>query len=149
MDCGDASEDFKPLTQEQAQALRDAMPPVSPWRVIAAQAAVGCVVCVLTWMLTGQREPAWSALYGVCAVVVPQALFARGIARLSGAKAGAAVTGFFIWELVKIIVAVLMLGVAAIIVPGLSWPALLVAMIVCMKTSWLAPLLRRRPVQRT
>jgi len=39
-----------------------------------------------------------------------------------------------------------MLLAATRVVPGLSWPALLVAMVVCMKMNWLALLWRRKPV---
>jgi len=48
------------------------------------------------------------------------------------------------WEMVKIAAAVAMLAAAPRVVPGLSWPALLVAMIVCMKVNWVA-LLWQRP----
>ena len=53
---------------------------------------------------------------------------------------------FMFWEMVKIGVAVAMLLAAPRVVPDLSWPALLVAMIVCMKMNWLALLWRRKPV---
>jgi ATP synthase protein I len=39
-----------------------------------------------------------------------------------------------------------MLLAAPRVVPGLSWPALLVAMVVCMKMNWWALLWRRKPV---
>jgi ATP synthase protein I len=48
------------------------------------------------------------------------------------------------WEMVKIGVAVALLAAAPRVVQGLSWPALLVAMVVCMKVNWLALLWRRR-----
>ena len=51
---------------------------------------------------------------------------------------------FMFWEMVKIGVAVAMLLAAPRVVPDLSWPALLVAMIVCMKVNWLALLWRGR-----
>jgi len=50
------------------------------------------------------------------------------------------------WEMVKIALAVAMLMAAVRVVPGLSWPALLGVMVVCMKVSWLAMLRQRRPV---
>jgi len=46
--------------------------------------------------------------------------------------------------MVKIGVAVALLAIATRVVQGLSWPALLVTMIVCMKVNWLALLRRRR-----
>ena len=54
------------------------------------------------------------------------------------------VFGFMLWEFMKIALAVAMLVVAAKVVPNLSWPALLVAMVVCMKVNWLALLWRGR-----
>jgi len=66
--------------------------------------------------------------------------------RGTSSNPGAAVFGFMFWEMVKIAVAVAMLATAPRVVPDLSWPALLVAMIVCVKVNWLALLWQRRPV---
>ena len=112
------------------------------------QAAAGAVVAALWLAATGRGGAAWSALYGAAAVVLPAALMARGIPRrLSGAAPGALVLGFLFWEAVKIALAVAMLAAAVKIVPDLSWPALLVSMVVCMKVSWLALLWRGRVKQ--
>jgi ATP synthase protein I len=137
---------FKTLSREEAQALRASIPQVSPWRVVAAQAAAGLVCGAVTWLVTERSGAAWSALYGAAAVVVPGALLARGMTRGTSSNPGAAVFGFMFWELVKIGVAVGMLLAAPRVVPGLSWPALLVAMVVCVKVNWWALLWRRRPV---
>lgn len=59
------------MTREQAQALRAADPPLSPWRVVAVQGAVGVAVALLALLLTGRQEVGWSALYGAATVVVP------------------------------------------------------------------------------
>ena len=48
------------------------------------------------------------------------------------------------WEMVKIGFSVPMLVLAPKIVQPLSWPALLVALVLCMKVYWLALLWRRR-----
>ena len=136
---------FKLLTREEAQALSAKHPPVSPWRVVMAQAVAGLVVTLLAYVITGKGEAAWSALYGAAAVVVPGALMARGMTRrISRGDPGAVVFGFMLWEFVKIALAVAMLVAAAKVVPNLSWPALLVAMVVCMKVNWLALLLLGR-----
>ena len=137
---------FKTLSREEAQALRASIPQVSPWRVVAAHAAAGVVWGAITWLVTQRSGAAWSALYGAAAVVVPGALLARGMTRSTSSNPGAAVFGFMFWELVKIGVAVGMLLAASRVVPGLSWPALLVAMVVCVKVNWWALLWRRRPV---
>jgi ATP synthase protein I len=129
---------FKSLTREEAEALRAQHPPLSPWRVITVQAVVGLVMAALWWGLSQQGEAGWSALYGAAAVVLPSALLARGITTgLSGANPAATAARFLLWELLKIMVAVAMLVAAARVVPDLSWPALLVTMIVCLKVNWL------------
>jgi ATP synthase protein I len=135
---------FKTLSREEAEALRAKHPPVSPWRVIAVQAAVGLALAALLWAVTRRSELGWSALYGAAAVVLPGALLARGMARSASAGVGAAALNFMLWEAVKIGCAVVMLVAAASVVPGLSWPALLVAMLVCMKVNWLALLWQGR-----
>ena len=54
----------------------------------------------------------------------------------------AAATGFMFWEMLKIGVAIAMLAIAVRAVPNLSWPALLVTMVVCIKINWVALLWR-------
>jgi ATP synthase protein I len=54
------------------------------------------------------------------------------------ANAVTAAAGFLVWEMVKIGVAVAMLLLAPRIVQPLSWPALLVGLVVCIKVNWLA-----------
>jgi ATP synthase protein I len=140
---------FQPLTREQAQALRDRQPQVPAWWVVAAQAAVGGVMAMLAWLLTDDRAVWASVLYGAAVVVVPGALMARGMSsRLSSMLPGASAVSFMLWEMVKIAVSVLMLLLAPRIVQPLSWPALLVAMVLCMQTYWVA-LLWRRPANKT
>lgn len=133
------------LTREQAQALIAKEPPVSPWRVIAVQAAVGTVVALLAGLITGRPEVCWSALYGAGVVVVPGALMARGMtSKLSSMSPGTSAVSFMVWELVKIGVSVLLLVLAGRIVQPLSWPALLVGLVACIKVYWVALLWRRR-----
>lgn len=135
---------FKPLTREEVLALRAANPLISPWRILAAQAAVGLVCALVAWGVTQRGNATWSALYGAAAVVGPGALLAYGIRRGTENPASAAV-GFMFWELVKIVVTVAMLAAVAVWAPDLSWPALLVTMVVSMKLGWLVMLVRRRP----
>lgn len=140
----DAADDpaFKTLTREEAQALRAGIPQVSPWRVVAVQALAGLLCTVIALGVSG-ASAAWSALYGTAAVVLPGALLARGMTR-GTANAVAAAVGFMFWEMLKVAVAIAMLVIAARVVPNLSWPVLLVTMVVCMKVNWLALLWRRR-----
>jgi ATP synthase protein I len=86
----------------------------------------------------------YSAVYGAVAVIVPAALFAWGLtSRVASMNAGAAVFGFFLWEMVKIGLTVAMLIAAPRLVNELSWPAMLVGLVVTMKVYWLALGLRR------
>ena len=134
---------FKRWSKEDAQAWSRNNPSVSPWRVVAAQAAAGLVCCAVVGAITQRGGAAWSALYGAAAVVIPGALLARGLTR--GARNPvAAAAGFMFWEMLKIGVAIAMLVIAARVVPNLSWPALLVTMVVCIKVNWVALLWRGR-----
>ena len=135
----------KVLTRLEVQALRAKLGTVSPWRVVAAQAGVGAVVALLAMLMTGRTEMAWSALYGAATVVVPGALMARGLTRrLPGMSPGAAAVSFMSWEFVKIAFSVAMLLLAPKIVQPLSWPALLVALVLCIQVYWFALLWRGR-----
>ncbi len=130
------------LTRDEARALRNKEPPLNPWRVVLAQIGVGLVVAVLAGVF-GKQEHGWSALYGAAVVVVPGALMARGMtSRLSGMSPGVSAVSFMSWEFVKIGVSVAMLVLAPKIVQPLSWPALLVALVLCIKVYWVALLWR-------
>lgn len=145
---GAEQEPFKTWSKEEVQAWRRANPLLSPWRVVAAQAVAGLVCSAAVWAFTQRSEAAWSALYGAAAVVLPSALLARGMTRGLGNTPGVAMVAafsFMFWEFVKIGAAVAMLWAAPRVVPGLSWPALLVTMVVCMKMNWWALLWRRAP----
>jgi ATP synthase protein I len=133
--------DFKPLTAEQANAWRKKNPAVSPWRVIGFQVVVGALVSVLFGLISGSVYMALSAAYGALAVVVPAAVFARGMQRLLGRPA-AAMVGFVIWELAKIGLTVAMLFIAPRVVADLNWLALLGGFVVTMKSVWVAMWLR-------
>ena len=90
-----------------------------------------------TYAITGRASTAVSAAYGALAVVLPAALFARGVtSKVASLNAGAAVLGFFVWEMVKIALTVAMLFAATRVVPDLSWPAMLAGLIVTMKVYW-------------
>ncbi len=135
----------RPLTREEAEALRSKQPSLSPWRVIAVQGAVGLGVALLAALFTGRPEVGMSALYGAATVVLPGALMARGMtSRLSSVSPGASAVSFMLWEMVKIAVSIAMLALAPKLVQPLSWPALLVGLVLCMKVYWLALLWRGR-----
>jgi ATP synthase protein I len=136
---------FKALTRQEAQALREREPSVSPWRVVAVQAVVGVAMAALVWLIWGERSVALSALYGAAVAVVPGALMARGMtSRFSSMNAGTSAVSFMLWEMMKIGVSVVMLMLAPKLVQPLSWPALLAVLVVCIKVYWFALLWRGR-----
>ena len=131
--------DFQPLTAVQAQQLRERNPPVSPWRVVAAQAVAVVLVALATWVVTGKQNLGWSAGYGALSVVVPAAVFARGLTgRLASLNPSTAVLAFFVWEMVKMALTVAMLFAAPRLISELSWPAMLVGLVVAMQAYWAA-----------
>jgi len=132
-------ETFEPLTAEQVAELRKRQPLLSVWRVVSAQVVLGLLVATLVWFVSGQKAVVYSAVYGALAVIVPAALFARGLtSRVASLNAGAAVLGFFLWEMVKIGLTVAMLFAAPRLVNDLSWPAMLAGLVVTMKVYWVA-----------
>ena len=129
---------IKPLTRDEAEALRQQHPALSPWVVLAGQLAGGVLTALAAWWVSGRLAVGWSALYGAMAVVIPGALFARGLmSKVSSINPAAAVTGFFLWEMVKIGLVLAMLFAAPRLVKDLSWPAMLVGLVVTMKVVWL------------
>lgn len=140
----EAQDVFEPLTAEQAQALRKQLPLLSVWRVVLVQALVGLLLAMVVWWVTARMSAVYSAMYGAMAVILPAALFARGLtSRMASINVGAAVFGFFLWEMVKIGLTVAMLFAAPRLVNDLSWPAMLVGLVVTMKVYWVALGLRR------
>ena len=136
----------QPISADEARRLRELNPPVSPWRVVAGQAVMGLVVALAAWALTGKQNVAWSAAYGALAVVIPASVFARGLTgRFSSVNAGTAAVGFLLWEMVKLGLTFAMMVAAPKLVAGLSWPALLVGLVLAMKVYWLALAFKPRP----
>ena len=135
---------FRRLSRAEAEAFRRSHPVLSPWRVVAAQIALGAVVGMVVWAVAG-RIAAVSAWYGAAVVVVPGALMARGatspLSALSPVVSAVSMMG---WGFVKIALSVAMLVLAARIVPGLVWPALLASMVLCLQSYWFALLWRGR-----
>jgi ATP synthase protein I len=137
LDEDDGLDDFKPLTSKEVQKLRLQQPLLSVWRVLLAQLLVGLVLAVLTWLVTGQVSAAGSAAYGALTVVIPAALFARGLtSKTSTINSGTAGFAFLLWEIVKIGLTVAMLYAAVWVVKDLSWPAMMVGLVVTMKVYW-------------
>ena len=141
-------QDFKPLTKQEAQALRAIDPAVSPWWIVGLQCLAGLVVSLVAWGVSGKASVAWSAAYGALAVIIPAALFARGLmSQFSSINAATASFGFFWWEAVKMAVSSAMLAAAPRVIENLSWLALLAGLFVTLKMYWLALLKRPKPKQ--
>ena len=145
--------DFKPLSAQEAQQLREAHPEPSPWWVIVAQVAAGLVVAGIAWVWTGRPVVGASALYGALAVAIPAALFVRGLVR--GTKAGsqtgapaAAMLRFAVWEMTKLVLTVAFLAAAPWVVGGLNWLALLAGVVAAMKMYWVALVVRPKLLNR-
>jgi ATP synthase protein I len=136
---------WRTLSKPEAQALLAQQPRVSPWRVIGVQAGVGLALAAVAWLVWREWTVTLSVLYGAAVVVVPGVLMARGMtSRFSSMNAGTSAVSFMLWEMVKIAVSVVMLMLAPKLVQGLSWPALLAALVVCIKVYWFALLWRGR-----
>lgn len=142
----DEPDEIVPLTAEQVRQVKAANPSISPWWVVLGQMVVGGLTVLVAWMLFGGLI-AKSVSWGVLAVVLPAALFARGLTgQFARANPGAAVLSFFVWELVKILVTVGVLLTAHRLVDGLSWPAMLVGLIITIKVYWLALAFKRKAI---
>ncbi len=131
--------DFKLLSAEDVKAIQKANPPMSPWRIIGWQVLIGSLVALLGWAMTGSGSSTWSVAYGALCVVVPATVFARGLVRQQRASnVGSALGGFFVWEMVKVVLTIAMLFAAPKLVANLNWLALLVGFVVTMKVYWVA-----------
>ncbi len=119
------------------------------WKVVLGQGVVGLLVALAAWVITGSQSVGWSAAYGALAVVLPAALFARGLTgRFASLNVATAVFGFFLWEMVKLVLTVAMLIAAPKLVVPLSWPALLAGLVLTMKVYWVALLFAPRNKQQ-
>lgn len=142
----EADTDFKVLSREEVYHWQQRHPQVSPWGVVGGQLVVGFFVAGLVWLLSGRSAWAASFLYGVLAVALPAAVMARALARRSGV-AGAALLMFFVWELVKLLLTVMLLVLAPRLVNGLNWLALLAGLLVAVKMYGLVLWWRGRHLQ--
>jgi ATP synthase protein I len=143
---------FRVLSKEEMTALQASNavkhPPLSPWKILAAQVAVTALSMVV-WSIFG--EPVGVSLYtqsaflGGLISVLPSALFltrlelAKKSQRLNpGSFLAALVSG----EFIKIAVSLLLFVGIAYLVPGVLWVPLLVTYLLALKCVWLAWLWR-------
>ena len=122
-----------PWSAQQVQDLVARQRPLSPWALVAIQAGVGGLLALVWWLFgTAPAQQVRATVWGAAAVVLPHALMAWGLRR-PAVQAQAAFLSFLVWELVKVGCAVVILVMAAWLVRDLSWPALLVALVACLK----------------
>ena len=132
----DSEEDFVTLNAAQAQALRELQPGMSAWHVVAFQVLCGLVFAAIAGLVSSRG---WSVAYGAFAVVLPNALLARGMSRKpTSINVLSGVAALLVWEMVKVGLTLAMLLGAPWVVKNLSWPALLVGLVLTMKVHWLA-----------
>jgi ATP synthase protein I len=133
-------------TAQEAAELRKHSPALSPWRVVGWQLAAGGLIALGAWLFSGDASVGLSAAYGALTVVLPAAVLARGLTSpLAKMGAISSAMSFMVWEMVKIGLSVAMLLLATTLVPGLSWPALLLGLILTMKVYWLAAVVKPKP----
>ncbi len=139
----DTGPEIRTLSKEEAAAVKVSNPPLNPWRVVGWQVLVVLISALLMLILTRRLGWMCSLVWGGLCVVVPSSVFARGLmSRATLMNAGSATAGFFLWEVVKIGLTLAMLFAAPrvmqVLGQDLSWPTMLVGLVVTMKVYWLA-----------
>ena len=143
---------YRVLSKEEMVALQASNavkhPPLSPWRILAAQVAV-TVLSMVIWSIFG--EPVGVSLYtqsaflGGLISVLPTTLF---LVRLELAKKsqilnpGRFLAALVSGEFIKIVVTLMLFVGIAYFVPGVLWVPLLVTYLLALKCVWLAWLWR-------
>ena len=149
------SDEFKPLTRQEAQQWRARQTDVSPWQVVGWQAVLLVLVTLASFVWARQASVVWSVFYGGLCIVLPTALMAYGLTsglwarRLRTGQAGTASSSLamvFFWEGIKILLALALMWMAPQVVPDLSWLGLVVGLVVVLKAYWLAFWMARRRV---
>lgn len=137
----DALPPVSPLTREEAQALLERQPSFTVWQALASQAVVGLLVALIWGALAASQAAFLSALYGGVVVVVPNALMARGV---FGRRAGRSVGGLLVWEVLKLCLSGALLVLAPVVLRPIDWVALLVTMVLCLKSIAVALFIQQR-----
>ncbi|MEY4757018.1 MAG: hypothetical protein RJA34_1916 [Pseudomonadota bacterium] len=134
---GEPGDEFKPISRDEALLIAERSKLPGPWIVLAWQLAVGFVFAIALGVAGDRSGVFEAALFGCLAVVVPGAVFARGLQRQRGVgQVGVVLSGFFVWELVKIVLVLMLLAAAPLVIVNLSWLALLAGLVVTLKVSW-------------
>lgn len=107
------------------------------FRVVLLQGIAALLVTLVAWALGGEAA-AWSALAGGAACVVPNGLFALRLAAAARRPQGASAATFFVGEFVKVASTVALLALVVWAYRDLVWLAMIVAVIVTLKSYFIA-----------
>jgi ATP synthase protein I len=144
------SEEFHTFSAEEAQAWRQNQPKLSVWWVLGVQVFAALLLATAVYFWFGQWSLFLSLMYGAFSVVVPAALFARGLTSpVASVNAFSATLSFAVWQGVKMTLTVLLMVLAPRLLKDLSWPALLAGLIVTMKVYWLALIWGKKPSKQS
>ncbi len=136
---------FRRWSHEDAAQLRRTQPAISPWRIVHWMLMVAVVLGLLAFAAF-DAATALSTAYGSFCVAIPSAVLARGMtSQLSRMNAAAGALAFMVWEMVKIGLSIGMLMLAPSLIADLSWPALLVGLILTMKVYFVAAIVKPKP----
>jgi ATP synthase protein I len=111
------------------------------FRVVFLQFLATVIVSLLAGFL-GDRHAALSALLGGAACVIPNGLFALKLAASARRPQGTGPAVFLAGEFVKVASTVALLALVAATYPKLNWLAMIVAIIVVLKSYVLALLFK-------
>lgn len=135
---GAAVDNFKPLTHEEARQWRSAQPALSLRWLLVWQAVSALVLAALAAWLTSDPAVVKSVLYGAAAVVLPSALMAWGVtssavARQLSGQPQASLVNFFVWEGIKLVLVLVLMGLAPVVLDAVNWLALVAGLVVVLK----------------
>jgi ATP synthase protein I len=137
----EANEVFPALSAQEAQKWRKLNPQMGIWSLVVAQLTIGLFLVALALVcefFAGQKGLTVSCLYGALVVILPGAVCVRGIiSKFGQGNIGLSVAKFFVWESAKIAMSVVMLMLAPRwLGEDLSWPGLLMGLILTFKGFW-------------
>lgn len=141
----DDEQPVRTWSRAEAADLRRRKPSLSPWRVVAWQAAVAVIGAVVAFAATADGSVAASALYGGLVVALPGALMARAATRdVTGVHPAAGALSLFAFQSFKLVATLGLLALAPRLVGELHWPALLATLALGLQTYWVALVVRPR-----
>jgi ATP synthase protein I len=131
---GENTDEFEPLSAQQAQEWRGRQVDFNPLQAVMWQIVWGALLVLGVFAGWGPMVGV-SFLHGCLAFWLPSLWMARRMVRAQSRSQGAAtaLAGFFGMELLKVALAVALLSMAVAVPWAVSWPALLVGLIVALK----------------